>query len=82
MSDGNADCAEAADVGEGVLTLHLDVSSPPSPSCPSRCDEDALCCRRHCCCYCFLRRMSAMMSAVVGVVSGGSVVCVVALVLM
>ena len=40
VSDGNDDCTDAADVGEGVLTLLLDVSSPPSPSSPSRCDDD------------------------------------------
>ena len=35
-------CTDAADVGEGVLTLLLDVPSPPSPSSPSRCDDDDL----------------------------------------
>ena len=38
VSDACNDCSAAADVdvGEGVLTLLLDVSSPPSPSSPSR----------------------------------------------
>ena len=31
VSDGSSDCSAVADVGEGVLTLLLDVSSPPSP---------------------------------------------------
>ena len=37
-SDVCNDCSAAADVdvGEGVLTLLLDVSSPPSPSSPPR----------------------------------------------
>ena len=35
VSDGNNDCTDAADVGEDVLTLLLDASSPPSPSSPS-----------------------------------------------
>ena len=39
VSDVNNDCAEAADVGEGVLTLRLDASFPPSPSSPPRCDD-------------------------------------------
>ena len=63
VSDACDDCSTAADVdvGEGDLTLLLDVSSPPSPSSPSRCDDDDL----GCSCCCFLSRMSAMMSAVV-----------------
>ena len=32
VSDGNNDCTDAAGVGEGVLALLLDVSSPPSLS--------------------------------------------------
>ena len=38
VSDACSDCSAAADVdvGEGVLTLLLDVSSPPSPSSPPR----------------------------------------------
>ena len=57
------DCSAAAevDVGEGVLTLLPDVSSPPAPS-SSRCDDDVLSCS-HCCC--FLSKMSAMISFVV-----------------
>ena len=44
VSAGNNDCTDAADVGEGVLVLLLDVSSPPPPPLyPSRCDDDALC---------------------------------------
>ena len=70
VSEGCNDCS-AADVGEGGLTLLLDVSSPPSPSSPSRCDH-ALCCSCYRCC--FLRRMSAKMSAVVRSFSRGSVV--------
>ena len=74
VSDGCNDCsAAAADVGEGELTLLLDVSSPPSPSSPPRCADDDLCCS--CCRCCFLIRMSAMMSAVVRPFSRGSVVC-------
>ena len=42
VATGNNDCTDAADVGEGVLTLLLDVSSPPSPSSPSRCGDDVL----------------------------------------
>ena len=54
--------AADVDVGEGDLTLPLYVSSPPSPSSPSKYDDDGLCCSR---CCCFLSRMSTIMSAVV-----------------
>ena len=74
VSGGNDDCDEAADVGEGLLTLLLDVSSPPSPVVLSRCDDDDLSYNWRCRC-CFQRRMSAMMSAVVRTASGGRVVC-------
>ena len=40
VADVNDDCTEAADVGEDVLTLLLDVSSPPSS--PPKCDDDDL----------------------------------------
>ena len=43
VSDACNDCSVAAvvvDVGEGDLTLLLDVSSPPFPSPPPRCDDD------------------------------------------
>ena len=72
VSDTCDDCSTAADVdvGEGDLTLLLDVSSPPSPSSPPRCDDDVLSCS-----CCFLSRMSAMMSAVVLTLSQGNVVC-------
>ena len=36
VSDACSDCSAVADVGEGDLTLLLDVSSPPSPSSPPR----------------------------------------------
>ena len=63
VSDVCNDCSVAADVdvGESVLTLLLDVSSPPSPL-SSRCDDDVLSCSR---CCCFLSKMSAMISPVV-----------------
>ena len=64
VSDACSDCSAAADIDvcEGELTLLFDVSFPPSPSSPPRCDDDVLCCIR---CCCFLSKMSAMMSAVV-----------------
>ena len=40
VSCGNDDCVDAADVGEDVLALLIDVSSPPSPVSPSGCDDD------------------------------------------
>ena len=64
-------CRSEAAVGEDVLTLLPDVSSPSAPVVPSRCDDDFLC--RSCLC-CSFKRMSAMISAAVRVELTGSVV--------
>ena len=69
MSCCNDDC-DAAALGEDILTLLPDVSSPPPPVSPSRCGDDVLGCSCPCCC---LGKRSAMMSAVARRAFEGSV---------